>query len=183
MMKKLLEITMMAAFVLTSAVAHGQSLPDRRLPEFLLNGDLGDEILTQRTLEQPYVLLILDLKNQTSLDLLQMLSSSKLDEQKIYAAVMFPDGGTGGKHQQREMDRLKPLLPQARWFRGNGFEVLKTLKLAGTPAVLGIDPQSQQATGQHTVVWRVIGLPAPADRLGQQVRAWISPPPVPQTTQ
>jgi hypothetical protein len=179
MMKKYFQAAVAVACLLSLSIAQAQTQPDRRLPEFSLMGDAGDEVLTKLPIQQPYVLVVLDLKNPVSLDLMQMLNSSKLDGAQIYVAVLFPDGGNAGKHQQREMERIKPMLPQATWLRGNGFDVLKTLKLSGMPAVLGVDPKSLTALGQHTVVWRVMGLPTPADRLGQQVKAWISAPSAP----
>lgn len=128
--------------------------------------DANGSVITTDKLQQgtPWVLIILEANVVSSQAMLDTLKKTSYTGENAVVLVVG-DLRTSGQF----LKRSSVLLPNARWLTGSAGNILQGLKLAGTPTVLGIDPNQR-------VLWQYSGLSNPADYLTKRIRSWINTP-------
>ncbi len=111
------------------------------------------------------VLLIVDAGRSNSLALLQMIQRSDYDG---HGMVLLALGSEDPAHLQAA---LSESASQIRWVRGELWRTLAQLELAGSPVLLGIDPDGR-------VRWIRAGVPERIEPWIEVIRRWTTRTPV-----
>lgn len=154
-MKKWMGIALMCAATMAGAA-------ERPLPALALadaDGAAASAWMPARA--TPWILLVVDPARQQTQGALARLQL-QADGDGVVVVVI------GDEMAFQALRKRYNTLPGLRWYRDTSGTLLRTLRLPGLPAVLGMTPDNQ-------VAWQVIGVPEHAGKAHSLVASWLTP--------
>jgi hypothetical protein len=171
-MKNLLILGARVIFVMLSCVGHSawaQPL-DRNLPKMQLEDQNGlTMVIDDLKIAKPYVIAVIDKNLASAQSVVDVLKMPNFDGDGLIIIVLKPSIDSKNDKGISTLVAHKEALPKAVWLQGTVNSVVQPLKLSATPVFLGV-------SGSQQIIWRTVGMPKPAEKLTQQIKAWITPP-------